>query len=149
MSLDSTNKSLNMFKNLSEPLKKMKEKKKNKRSVLVAASAHNSQNAQLGLVVTAAYTVETYQHSFKHGQKIPRARSKHITTWLSTVKTYHNLVRHGQNRPRAWSKNLQKSWIGTNWNETMENQIETSCFSRIVFSWIYSLKSYKEADKFC
>ena len=38
-------------KNLSERSKKMKEQKKNKGSILAAESTHNSQNAQLGLVM--------------------------------------------------------------------------------------------------
>ena len=41
-----------VFKILSERLKRMKEQKKNQGSVLVAESAYNAQNAQFGLVMS-------------------------------------------------------------------------------------------------
>ena len=54
MFLDSRDKSLNILKSCRKN-KKMKEQEKNKRSVLNADSAHNSQNAQFGLVMKKKY----------------------------------------------------------------------------------------------
>ena len=51
------------FKVLSERLKKMKEQKKNKGSVLVVESAYNSQEAQICLVMLAVKTSVKTTHS--------------------------------------------------------------------------------------
>ena len=51
MFLDSRDKSSNMLKLCRNDQRKVKKKKKNKYSVLVAESAYDAQNAQFGLVM--------------------------------------------------------------------------------------------------